>query len=104
MTAPVSTLTENDAIVALGATIASPPPRVPTLSQREAIEAPLGPVLVLAGPGAGKTFCLIDSIRFLVENLRVVPHRICDFTFTNKGVDVIASHPKPLGERLDLRN
>jgi superfamily I DNA/RNA helicase len=66
-------------------------PRVPTPSQCEAIEAPLRPVLVLAGPGAGKTFCLIERIRFLVEDRDLDPERICVFTFTNKAAGEIAS-------------
>jgi superfamily I DNA/RNA helicase len=76
-------------------------PRVPTPSQCEAINAPPGPVLVLAGPGAGKTFCLIERIRFLVENLRVDPDRICVFTFTNKAADEIASRLEDLGKRVE---
>ena len=60
-------------------------------SQRGAIEAPLGPMLVLAGPGAGKTFCLIERIRFLIETTGIEPSRICAFTFTNKAAEEIAS-------------
>ena len=48
-------------------------------------------MLVLAGPGAGKTFCLIERIRFLVEQRGVDPERICVFTFTNKAAGEIAS-------------
>ncbi len=69
----------------------SAPPHVASPSQREAIEAPLGPVLVLAGPGAGKTFCLIERIRYLIDELDVDPERICVFTFTNKAADEIAA-------------
>src|SRR5687768_7212400 len=61
----------------------------PSVSQREAIEAPAGPLLVLAGPGAGKTFCLIERIRFLIEECDISPARICAFTFTNKAADEI---------------
>jgi DNA polymerase III epsilon subunit family exonuclease len=61
----------------------------PTDRQREAIEAPLGPVLVLAGPGAGKTFCLIGRIEFLVQRLGFEPQRICAVTFTNKAAEEI---------------
>ena len=61
----------------------------PSISQREAIEAPPGPLLVLAGPGAGKTYCLIERIRFLIERHGVPPSRICAFTFTNKAADEI---------------
>ena len=43
-------------------------PFTPTRQQRKAIEAPLGPVLVVAGPGAGKTACLIGRIGHLVAN------------------------------------
>src|SRR6476620_10128012 len=57
--------------------------RTPSPSQREAIESPAEPLLVLAGPGAGKTFCLIERIRFLLERLAIDPTRICAFTFTN---------------------
>ena len=66
------------------------PGRVPSQSQREAIEAPAKALLVLAGPGAGKTFCLIERIRFLLERLAMDPARICAFTFTNKAAGEIA--------------
>jgi superfamily I DNA/RNA helicase len=51
----------------------------------------MGPVLVLAGPGAGKTFCLIERIRFLIEKEKVAPERICAFTFTNKAAGEIST-------------
>jgi superfamily I DNA/RNA helicase len=59
-------------------------------AQRDAIEAPAGPLLVLAGPGAGKTYCLTERIRFLIEELDYDPARICAFTFTNKAAGEIA--------------
>jgi superfamily I DNA/RNA helicase len=65
--------------------------RVPTPSQRAAIEADTQPLLVRAGPGAGKTYCLIERVRFLVENRQLDPARICVFTFTNKAAGEIAS-------------
>ena len=71
-------------------------PKTPTPSQRQAIEAAPGPLLVLAGPGAGKTFCLTERIRFLIERHGVDPARICAFTFTNKAAGEIA-------ERLEAR-
>jgi DNA polymerase III epsilon subunit family exonuclease len=64
--------------------------RVPSPSQRAAIEAAPGALLVLAGPGAGKTFCLTERIRFLIERHGVAPARICAFTFTNKAAEEIA--------------
>jgi DNA polymerase III epsilon subunit family exonuclease len=45
----------------------------------------------VAGPGAGKTFCLIGRIAHLIEALRFPPNRICAVTFTNKAADEIAS-------------
>ncbi|HYV95905.1 MAG TPA: UvrD-helicase domain-containing protein [Gemmatimonadaceae bacterium] len=65
-------------------------PVFPSPSQRSAIEAPPGPLLVLAGPGAGKTYCLIERIRFLIEAHGFDPARICAFTFTNKAAGEIA--------------
>src|SRR5947199_5991676 len=76
------------------------PGRVPSPSQREAIESPAEPLLVLAGPGAGKTFCLIERIRFLLEQLAIDPTRICAFTFTNKAAGEIAERlVRTLGAR-----
>ena len=75
----------------------------PSASQIEAIEAPLQPVLVLAGPGAGKTFCIIERIRFLVERHDIDPARICVFTFTNRAAGEIASRlERQLGERAEV--
>ena len=64
---------------------------IATPAQRRAIEAPAGPVLVVAGPGAGKTFCLIGRIAHLIGALGLAPRRICAVTFTNKAADEIAA-------------
>lgn len=61
----------------------------PLPQQRRAIEAPMGPVLVVAGPGAGKTFCLISRIQHLIAN-GIDPHRICAVTFTNRAAEELA--------------
>ena len=56
---------------------------------------------MLAGPGAGKTFCLIERIRFLLESSDVDPARICVFTFTNKASEEIATRLSQLGPRAE---
>ena len=82
--------------------IAPAPPHAASPSQLEAIEAPPEPVLVFAGPGAGKTFCLIERIRFLIERHGFDPARICAFTFTNKAAGEIASRlERQLGPRAE---
>src|SRR6187399_1795969 len=65
----------------------------PLPQQRLAIAAPLGPVLVVAGPGAGKTFCLIGRIHHLIKS-GVAPARICAVTFTNRAAEEIAGRLK----------
>src|SRR5882724_738736 len=87
------------ASVATDAASASP---IPSASQRDAIEAAPQPLLVLDGPGAGKTFCLIERVRYLIERLAVDPSRICVFTFTNRAAGEIAERlHRELGDRIE---
>ena len=52
--------------------------------QKEAVLYNEGPLLIIAGAGAGKTKTLTTKIAYLIENEKVAPYNILAITFTNK--------------------
>ncbi|MDR7311908.1 superfamily I DNA/RNA helicase/RecB family exonuclease [Nocardioides luteus] len=70
----------------------APPPTaagVPVLDehQRSVVEHPGGPLLVLAGPGTGKTTTLVEAVVDRIENRGVRPDQLLALTFSRKAAE-----------------
>jgi len=68
--------------------------------QQQAVTAPPGHILVLAGPGSGKTRVLTHRIAYLITQYHLPPSNILAVTFTNKAARVMESRLEDLlGEK-----
>lgn len=56
-------------------------------AQQEAVMAPFGNHLVLAGAGSGKTLVLVRRVAWFVSECQVSPHSVLAVTFTNKAAN-----------------
>jgi len=73
------------------------------LQQLEAILATDGPVLIIAGPGSGKTFTLVERIVYLITHKGVAPESLLVVTFTDKAARELTTRISNRLAELDIQ-
>jgi DNA helicase-2/ATP-dependent DNA helicase PcrA len=75
----------------------------PTDQQRDVIEAPLSPALVVAGAGSGKTETMANRVLWLLANGHVRAGEILGLTFTRKAAGELATRIRERIAQLEER-
>lgn len=70
----------------------------PTAEQQAVIEAPLTPVLVVAGAGSGKTETMANRVLWLLANGLARPDQVLGLTFTRKAAGELGQR---IGDRIE---
>ena len=73
----------------------------PNPQQQQAIHTTEGPLLIIAGPGSGKTFTLVERIYYLISQKGVQPEHLFVSTFTEKAAAELITR---VSSRLDADN
>jgi len=66
-------------------------PTPANLAQQQAITTIDGPLLIIAGPGSGKTFTLVERVVHLITHRQVQPEQLFVVTFTDKAAQELTS-------------
>ena len=72
-------------------------------NQKRAVEYLEGPLLVLAGPGTGKTQLLSEKVAYILKNTDTAPENILCLTFTDSGASNMRERMKTLVGREALK-
>lgn len=75
----------------------------PNAAQSEAIRATSGPVQIIAGPGSGKTFTLVERIAELIAEEGASPENLLVVTFTDKAAQELITRVSNKLDQLGVR-
>jgi len=65
--------------------------KTPNPQQQRAIQTKEGPLLIIAGPGSGKTFTLVERVLYLIVEKGVLPENLFVATFTEKAAQELVT-------------
>lgn len=73
------------------------------IQQRRAVTATEGPVLIIAGPGSGKTFTLVERVVYLITEKQATPESLFVATFTEKAAQELTTRISTRLNKLGIR-